>query len=147
MVAALRAEEDAERAAAAMPSYGTTVSVTSQSQAGAWVPECWGALGGLQVHVRCTWGPGWQAAPAFVRCMCTGLIRPPCPLTCCPNLQKLISKLERKADRRCAKQGTGGGGGGGGASGDPDADWLALNGVGALVEEEIEKETAHMRLR
>jgi hypothetical protein len=65
-------------------------------------------------------------------------------------LQKLINKLERKADRRRAKQGAGSGGGegaGAGRSGDPDLDWLALNGLGTLVEEEVEKETAHMRLR
>lgn len=64
-------------------------------------------------------------------------------------LQKLIDKAERKAERRRAKQSAGssniGGEGGGGA--DPDAEWLALNGLSALVEEELERETAHMRLR
>ncbi|GAB4820015.1 hypothetical protein N2152v2_007061 [Parachlorella kessleri] len=89
-VGTLREEEAAERSAAAMPSYGTTVSVTSQSQ-------------------------------------------------------KLISKLERKAERRRARQVLGGEGAG--AGGDPDLDWLALNGLGVLMEEEAEKETAHMRLR
>ncbi len=60
-------------------------------------------------------------------------------------MQKLISKLERKAERRRARQVLGGEGAG--AGGDPDLDWLALNGLGVLMEEEAEKETAHMRLR
>ena len=39
------------------------------------------------------------------------------------------------------------GGEGAGAGGDPDLDWLARNGLGVVMEEEAEKETAHMRLR
>eukprot|EP00887_Chlorella_sp_A99_P000213 scaffold13.g213.t1 len=92
VVAGLREAEAAE-AGPAMPSYGPTVSVMSESQ-------------------------------------------------------KLISKMERKAQRRSAKaSGGGGGGGGAGASGDPDLEWLTLHGLGAVAEEELERETAHMRIR
>lgn len=78
-----------EAARPAMPSYGTTVSVTSESQ-------------------------------------------------------KLQVKAERKADRRRTKQG---GGGGPAEPGDPDADWVSAHGLMALVEEEVERETAHTRIR
>ncbi|KAL4422681.1 hypothetical protein ABPG75_008878 [Micractinium tetrahymenae] len=89
LVAGFREAEAADKAAAAMPSYGSTVTVMSSSQ-------------------------------------------------------KLLSKLERKAQRRAGKAG---GGGGQAEPGDVDADWISAYGLQPLVEEEVERETAHMRLR
>ncbi|PRW32956.1 activating signal cointegrator 1 complex subunit 3 isoform B [Chlorella sorokiniana] len=91
LVTGFREADAAEKAAAAMPSYGSTVTVVSESQ-------------------------------------------------------KLMHKLERKAQRRAA-----GKGGGSSAAlkelGDEDADWVSAHGLLPLVEEEVERETAHMRLR
>lgn len=58
--------------------------------------------------------------------------------------EKLVMKAEKKAERRRAKQGAGAAAGG---LEDADANWLSRHGLREVVEEEIERETAHMKIR
>jgi hypothetical protein len=57
-----------------------------------------------------------------------------------PLPQKLLSKMERRAKRtRASKVGAAGGG-------DADVDWLGAYGLGAVIEEEMERESAANKL-
>lgn len=118
LVAGFREAEAAEKAAAAVPSYGSTVTVMSSSQVGGGRWPC--------KHVR-------VFAPCGLRFPCEGLVGADCEgflarapaeagaPTPPPLPQKLLNKLERKAQRRAGKAG---GAGGPAEPGDADADWI-----------------------
>ena len=64
--------------------------------------------------------------------------------------EKIALKAERKADRRRAKQQSGASGirgGGGGFGQDADLEWLSRYGLRAIVDEEVDKEDALMKIR
>jgi len=67
--------------------------------------------------------------------------------------EKAIMKAERKAERRRIKQQQSGGKTQGSSSfshgglADTDADWLSRHGIRAVIDDEVERENSHMRIR
>lgn len=136
LVAGFREAEAAEKAAAAMPSYGSTVTVMSESQVG------WAALlatGSVHRHRPLAvpghqvWQPGLHAAvrcsgtlPAMLRIGRTRWSAQPAPWRQSPPPmpQKLMHKMERKAQRRAAGKGGIGSSAALKELGDEDADWV-----------------------
>ena len=132
LVAGFREAEAADKAAAAMPSYGSTVTVMSESQVGG----C--RMAGSSLYARglpacISWGYVLQQSPLphFPEPLAFKSAFQPCHKTAL--LQKLMQKLERKAQRRATGRAAGGSSAGLAELGDADADWVRWVYVGAPV--------------